>query len=107
MLTFTEFLEARSSPRTAPQPVLNLSELIANRGKRLQSSNKSGFPLRGQSRWAAKAAGRECLTFDAKGDIIVDVECIAVARTLDAVPALIRTYLFFILVSCFLRIQHS
>ena len=32
------------------QPVLNLGELIANRGKRLQSRNRSGFPPTRDSR---------------------------------------------------------
>ena len=37
------------------------------------------------------------MTFDTKGEIIVGVEWIAVARNLDVVLALIRTYLSFIL----------
>src|ERR1035438_8232354 len=48
-----------------------------------------------QSRWAAKAAGRECLTFSTKGEIIIFVgRNSGFARTLDAVLALLA-HLFF------------
>jgi predicted cobalt transporter CbtA len=85
-------------------------------GKRSVPNAPAGGTLRAagaastaeQSRWAAKGAGWECLTFDIKGEIIVGVEWIAVVPANSTLfspsSALI---LFFILGSCRLRIQHS
>jgi hypothetical protein len=85
-------------------------------GKRSVPNAPAGGTLRAagaastaeQSRWAAKGAGWECLTFDIKGEIIVGVEWIAVVPANSTLfspsSALI---LFFILGSCLLRIQHS
>ena len=65
-----------------------------------------------QSRWAAKSAGWDGLTFDTKGEIIICVEWIAVLpanSTLFSPPSGL-IYLFyrsFILGSCLLRIWNS